>query len=161
MGLTDILREVASNGGALGQIEAIKQNAPPGALADSLTAALRSENTPAFPDLFKRAYSAAGSEIKAALLNRLFIALGPGPLGTLAKEALGGGESTTSTVTPDQAARISPEDAQGIAARAEAMHPGVANEIGSLLAQHTDLIKALGEQVMNSAIAHLQKRSAE
>jgi hypothetical protein len=98
---------------------------------------------------------------RAGVLNQLLGALGPGLLGAGAAGGLGdlmrrlGGGST---VTPDQAAGVTPEQVQDVAHRAEQQQPGIVDKISDFYAQHPDLVKTLGSAALAIALAKMAQR---
>jgi hypothetical protein len=47
-------------------------------------------------------------------------------------------------ITPEQAAQVSPQQVEELAARAEQENPGVVDRLGDFYAEHPTLIKAVG-----------------
>jgi hypothetical protein len=58
-------------------------------------------------------------------------------------------------VTPEQAAQVSPQQVQEIAAKAEEHNPGVVDRMGDFYSQHPDLVKAIGGAALAVALGHM------
>jgi hypothetical protein len=76
--------------------------------------------------------------------------LGGGALGNLL-----GGNQQQPHVTPEQAAQVSPEQVQEIAAKAEQHNPGIVDRMGDFYSQHPDLVKAIGGAALAVALGHI------
>jgi hypothetical protein len=149
----------------------LAQHAPPSALADGLAAAFRSNQTPDFGQMAAQLFSNGNGQQRAGLLNTLINAAGPtiisqvlsrggggsGAGGGLAGLAglLAGGQSE---VTPEQAAEVSPEAVQELAAHAEQRDPSVIDQVSNFYSQHPTLIKTLGAAALTIALAKIADR---
>ena len=80
--------------------------------------------------------------------------LGGGILGRMA--STGGG---VPQVTPEQAAQVTPDQVQEIAARAEQHDPTVLDKVGGFYAQHPQLVKTLGSAALAIALAGIANRT--
>src|SRR5215469_10197568 len=95
----------------------VAQSVPQSAMADALSHAFRSDQTPAFGQLIGSMFSQSNGEQKAGVLNQLLSSVGPGGLASL-----GGGGMLSSLLaggakqlTPEQAQTVSPEIVQQLA----------------------------------------------
>ncbi len=136
----------------------VAQAAPQGAVADGLSQAFRSDQTPPFPQMVANLFSRSDPNQRAGLLNRLLSAAGPGALSALPglgglSSLLGGGN-----VTPEQASQISPTQVQDMAAHAQRQNPSVVDEVSGFYAQHPQLVGALGSAALTIALQHILKR---
>jgi hypothetical protein len=98
---------------------------------------------------------------RAGVLNQLLQSLGPGvlaPLGGIFGHGNTAAGPGVPQVTPDQAARVTPEQVQEIAAKAEAHDPSVLDRIGGFYAQHPDLVKTLGSAALAITLAGVASR---
>jgi hypothetical protein len=120
---------------------------PPGTLADGLTHAFNSDQTPPFENMVSGLFGQSNPEQKAGLLNQVLGALPPGTaaqvlsslgLGSLAGAAASGG------VTPQQAQQVPPEAVQTIAQQAAKKDPTIVQKAAGFYAQHPTLVKAIG-----------------
>src|SRR5215813_11028458 len=101
----------------------IAQAAPQGAVADGLSQAFRSDQTPPFSEMVANLFSRSDPNQRAGLLNRLLGAVGPDAISAIPglgglSSLLGGGN-----VTPEQASRISPDQVKQMAEHAERQNP--------------------------------------
>jgi hypothetical protein len=129
----------------------VAQNAPQAELAQGVTEALRSDQTPPFPQMVGQMFGQGDSGQRAGMLNQLLGGIGPGILSSLAGGALGslfGGQANANAaaprVTPEQASTMTPEQVQQIAEQAEQDNPGIVERMGDFYAQHPQLVKGLG-----------------
>lgn len=165
------------------------QAAPQSALADGLSAAFRSEQTPAFGNMVGQLFSQSNGQQRASILNTLLAVAGPmilqkimsrgagagntgatagggagGGLGSLI-DLIGGATGNSASggvpqITPEQAAQISPEQVADIAQEAEKKDPSVIDQISNVYSQHPDLIKTLGAAALTVALASIASRQA-
>ncbi len=142
----------------------VAQNSPLDALAHGVTQALRSDQTPPFPQMIGQLFGNSNAEQRAGMLNQLIGGLAPGALASIAGGALaklaGGGQPQ---VTPEQAAQLSPQQVQEIAAQAEQQNPGIVDRMGAFYAAHPTLVKTVGGAALAVALGYmaqgLQKRN--
>ena len=140
--------------------EQTAQAVPVGALADGLSAAFRSEQTPEFGQMIGNLFGQSNGQQRAGILNTLISTLGP----TIAAQLfarkglsglaglLGGGQTE---VTPEQAEQVSPEDVQDIAAHAEKQDPSIIDMVSNFYAEHPTLVKTLGGAALAIALAKI------
>jgi len=175
-------------GGAVGadtsraadDFDRVTQEAPRETVAQGVTQALRSDQTPPFPQMVGQMFGQSNPNQQAGMLNQLIAAAGPSLLGMLAGRAGGGGlgglggagglgglggmlggllnggnDAQTPQLTPEQASQLSPEQVQEIAKKAEQENPGVVDRMGDFYAQHPNLVKGLGGAALAIALAHM------
>ena len=156
MGLLDRLNEGA-NGDIDEHFDRVAKNASSEELGQGLAAAMRSEHTPPFADMVAQLFGRSSSEQRAGLLNQILVALGSGGVSALAGGVLGHVLRPGQIhVTPDAAARVTPEQAKEIAAHAQQQRPDVVEEVSRFYAQHAGLIKTLGGAALAVALVHIQ-----
>ena len=133
---------------------------PREALADGLTEAFRSDQTPPFEQMVSGLYDRSNPQQKAGLLNQMVAALGAGG----ATEALsrGGLGSLTDIlrggrVTPEQAEQVPPQDVEVLARRTARKDPTIMEKAAGFYAQHPTLVKAIGA----GALALLMSRMSQ
>lgn len=134
---------------AADDFDQVANTAPRAQVAQGVTAALRSDQTPPFPQMVSQMFGQSDPNQRAGMLNQLIGGLGPGLLGSIAGGALGnifGGGSNNAQphVTPEQAAKMTPEQVQEIAAKAENENPGIVDRMGDFYAENPTLVKAIG-----------------
>jgi hypothetical protein len=157
--LGSLLQQYASQNPANPQqaendFDQIAQAAPRQELAQGVTEAFRSDQTPPFPQMLGQMFGQSNSGQQAGMLNQLLGGLGPGLLASLAGGALGnlgnlfGGNGNQAAqapqITPEQASRMTPEQVQQIAEKAEQDNPGIMDRMGEFYAEHPQLVKGLG-----------------
>lgn len=86
---------------------------------------------------------------------------GMGGLGGLLGSLLGGGVSQGATppqITPQDAEKLSPEEVQELANRAEQENPGIIDQMSRYYAQNPQLFKALGGAALAVALGQIAQR---
>jgi hypothetical protein len=121
------------------------QNAPRGAVAQGVTEALRSDQTPPFAQMVSQMFGRSDPQQRAGMLNQLLSNVSPAMLTALAG-GIGNlfGQNGQPQVTPEQAEKITPQQVEEIATTAEQHNPGIVDRIGDFYAEHPQLVQALG-----------------
>lgn len=138
------------------------QSVPQGAMAEALSHAFRSDQTPAFGQLIGSLFSQSNGEQKAGMLNQLLSSVGPGALASMA----GGGMLSTllaggaKQLTPEQSQSVSSETVQQLASHAEQADPSIVDKVSAFYSQHPTLVKTLGAGVLSIAMEKLAHRQA-
>jgi hypothetical protein len=144
---------------AADDFDRVAQAAPRETVAQGVTEALRSDQTPPFPQMVSNLFGQGDPQQRAGMLNRILSSVGPGVLSSIAGGALGnlfhGNQQAPAQVTPEQAQQVSPEQVQEIAAKAEQHNPGIVDQMGDFYAQHPGLIKAIGGAALAVALGHM------
>jgi len=149
----------------------VARQVPAGQLSDGLAAAFRSDATPPFGQMVGQLFGGANPNQRAGMLTSLIAGLAPAVLSSLASRVgsasgggggLGGilgrllpGSDAPPTVTPDQAAKMSPADVEEIAAHAEKANPGIVDQMSSFYAEHPQLVKGLGAAALAIALGRM------
>ena len=141
------------------------QVAPTGALADGLSAAFRSDQTPEFGQMIGNLFGQSNGHQRAGILNTLISTLGPQLVGQLlarrGASALGGLLSGgRREITPEEAQQVPPEAVQEIAAQAEQKDPSIIDTLSNFYAEHPTLIKTLGGAALAIALATVAQRQS-
>ena len=138
----------------------VLQSAPPNVIAESLAAAFRSGQMPAFGQVLSTLFTNSNGDQKAGLLKQLFSAVGPDVCGqVLSGAGLAGLAGTAATQpTPDQAQAIPPEVVQQLAVHAEKANPSIIDTLSSFYAQHGSLLKTLGGSVLAVVLTKIAER---
>lgn len=168
MSLMDMLKQYVGGPGQTSEADVhahfdqAAQSVPHSAMADALSHAFRSDQTPAFGQMIGSMFSQSNGEQKAGMLNHLLSSAGPGALASMP----GGGMLSSlfsrgaGQVTPEQAQSVSSETVQQLASNAEKADPSIVDKAGSFYAQHPALVKTLGAGVLSIAMAKLAQRRA-
>lgn len=147
-------------GRALDDFDQVAQNAPRSNLAQGVTEALRSDQTPPFSQMVSQLFDKSDPTQRAGMLNQLLRGIGPGVLSSIAGGALGHlvtGSEAPAAITPDQAAQLTPEQVRQIADDAERQNPTIVERMGDFYAEHPTLVKTIG----GAALAIVLGRVAE
>jgi hypothetical protein len=132
--------------------------AQPPSLAAGLAAAFRSDQTPAFPSMLSNLFGNSDNQQRAGLLNQLLGAAGPSLLAAAGSGPLANLLKGGSTVTPEQAAQVSPEAIQNLAEHAQKSNPSVIDQISGFYSQHPKVIQALGAGALAMIMSHASKK---
>lgn len=155
MSLIDILNQVAG-GGPLADhhMDQIGRAVPADQLAQGLSDAFRSDQTPAIGQMVGQLFGNSSGAQQAGMLNQLIAAVGPAAAGALAGGLLGRVMSPGSAqLTPEQASQLSPQDVQAIVDHAHQTQPAVVDSLSNFYAQHSGLLKTLGSAALMIALA--------
>jgi hypothetical protein len=132
------------------------QHAPAEHLADGLTSAFQSDQTPPFPQMVSQLFGQSNGQQRAGILSELLKTAGPALGGGLLQQFSGllhGGN-----ITPEQAQQVSPNAVQQLAAHAQQQDPSVVERAGSFYAQHPQLVQALGTGALALIMSHISQR---
>ncbi len=142
----------------------IASNAPQDELSDGLSEAFRSDQTPPFGSMVGQLFSQADTHQRTGMLNQLLGALGPSVIGSLLGGGALGGMLNRLTgqqqpqLTPDEVDRLSPQQVEELASRAERENPGIIDQMSRFYAQNPALVKALGGAALAIALGKMSQR---
>ena len=146
----------ANQAQAADDFDRVSQNLPREDVARGVTQALRSDQTPPFPQMVGNLFGNGNPDQRAGMLNQLLASAGPsllsGGAGGILGNLLGGGQNR---VTPEQASQLSPDQVSQIAAQAEQHNPGIVDRMGDFYAEHPTLVKSLGGAALAIALGHM------
>ena len=131
--------------------------APPSAIAEGLTAAFKSDRTPAFGQMLSTLFNNSSGDQKAGMVNHLIASVNPDILkqvlsGVGLAGVVGAGNTQLSS---DQVQRLSPDTVQKLAVHAQNANPGIVETVSDFYSQHTTLIKTLGGTALTVALAKM------
>lgn len=161
----NLLKQYTTSGGAAAaaqpardvnaHFDQVAEAAPPSAIAEGLTAAFKSDKTPAFGQMLSTLFNNSSGDQKAGMLNHLMSSVNPGILTqVLSGAGLAGLVGAGSTqLTPDQAQKLSPDAVQKLATHAQNANPGIVETVSNFYSQHTTLVKTLGGTALTVALA--------
>lgn len=160
--LQQYLGGAANNNGAraIDDFDQVAENAPRGTVAQGVSEALRSDQTPPFAQMVGQLFGHSNPNQRAGMLNQLIANVGPGLLSSIAGGALGNlfrGNDQPAAITPEQAALLTPEQVQQMAEEAERNNPSIVDRMGDFYAEHPTLVKTIG----GAALAIVLGRVAE
>jgi len=145
----------------------VSRHAPPGQLREGLAAAFRSDDTPPFGQMVGQLFGGADPNQRAGMLTSLIAGLAPAALSALTQRGGSGGglgdllgrllpgDDKAPTVSPEQAAKMSPAEVEEIAAHAEKANPGIVDQMSSFYAEHPQLVKGLGAAALAIALGRM------
>lgn len=154
----------------------IARNSPHEDLSYGLSEAFRSDQTPPFGNMVGQLFGQADTHQRTGMLNQLLGALGPSVIGSVLGGALGGGANNPLggllgramgqgqaqqrvEFRPEDVERLSPEQVQELAMRAERENPGVIDHMSRFYAQNPTLVKALGGAALAVALGKMSQRN--
>jgi hypothetical protein len=150
----------ANAGRAYDDFDQVAQNAPHAAMAQGVTEALRSDQTPPFAQMVSQLFDKSDPNQRAGMLNQLLRGVGPGLLASIAGGALGNlfrGNDAPAAITPEQASSMTPDQVRQLAEEAEKDNPSIVDRMGDFYAQNPTLVKTIG----GAALAIVLGRIAE
>jgi hypothetical protein len=164
MGFMDLLEQYAnatagqSVAAAPDHFHEVAQSAPQSVVAQGISAALSSSETPPFGQMVSQLFSQANSSQQAGMVNQLLGALGTGGasgamggiLGSLLPALGGAGQ-----LSPQQAAQMTPQQVQQLAEHAQQQNPSVIDTMGGFYAQHPQLVRTIGSAALTIALAKI------
>ena len=139
----------------------IAQQASPDVMRQGIADALRSDQTPPLGQMVRDIFSKASPQEQAGMLNQILGSVSPEVLASLGAGALGGGAGqlgANTQLTPQQASKISPQQVQDLANRAEKDSPDIFDKLAGFYAEHPDLVKTLGSAALAIALAKVANR---
>lgn len=163
MGLLDTLSQMVAGGNVTDHhFDQVAQQAPTDVLGRALSGAFSSPQTPPMGQMVGQLFGNSNPQQQSGMLNQLLATLGPAAAAALAGGALGRVMSPGATqVTPEQAAKMTPEQVQAVVTHASDANPGVADQLGNFYAQHSGLIKTLGGVAMLVAMTKMKDHLAD
>ena len=169
MNLTDILKQYAdSPTDTHADFDTVARQVAPDVLGNGMAQAMRSDQTPSFGNMIGSLFGGSDPQQRAGLLTQLIRAAGPAVMAGLGGGALGrivqgmrGGHDTAQppTLTPSDAAQVTPDQLQEIAAGAEKADPSIFDKVGAYYAQHPEVFKVLGGAALAIALGQMANRN--
>jgi hypothetical protein len=165
--LSNLLQQASTGNASEPEVHAaydqVSQAVPQGVLADGLTHAFQSDQTPPFEQMLTELFSRSTPDQKAGILNRLMAAAGPAGLAQL-RNVLGGaagvgaaGTGAGATVSPQQAQQVPPATVQTVAQEAARKDPTIMQQAASFYSQHPTLVKSLGVGALALIMSHMNQ----
>jgi hypothetical protein len=136
-------------------LQQVATQVPRPQLGGLLANIFHSHETGSFGDNVSQMYSQSNPEQQAGILAKLLQAAGgAGALSSLGLHLPGVGGSS---VTPQQAQQVNPEQVKQIANHAQVQNPGIVQEAADFYSQHPQLVQALGTGVAIWALQHFRR----
>ena len=139
--------------------DAVAQAAPQGALAQGISAAFNSSQTPAFGQMVGSLFGQSNPDQKAGMLNQLIASAGPAAMAFIASKGLSGLVNSSGQVNPQAASQLSPDVVAELATHAQKQNPSIVDSVSGFYAQHPTLVKTLGVAALSIAMAKISQRS--
>lgn len=139
--------------------DAVAQAAPQGVLAQGISAAFNSSQTPAFGQMVGNLFGQSSPDQKAGMLNQLLGAAGPAAMAFIGSKGLSGLVNSSGQVNPQAASQLSPDVVAELATHAQKQNPSIVDSVSGFYAQHPTLIKTLGAAALSIAMAKMSQRS--
>jgi hypothetical protein len=141
----------------------VAQTAPRSEVAEGLSAAFRSDQTPPFAQMASQLFGNSSGAQRAGVLNALLAAAGSSGLASLVQGAGSSGlgslfGGSQAPVSPEQAAQVSPEAVKQLAEHAEKSDPSIVDRLSQIYSEHPGLIKTLGGAALTIALAKVAER---
>jgi hypothetical protein len=161
-GIGDLLKQysgtnanAANSPGVEQHFDQVAQAVPSTTIAGGLAEAFRSSQTAPFPQMAAQLFANGNSQQQAGVLNGLVAALGPAVISQFAGSAPNSPLAAllqSGSVTPTQAASVSPADVEALTSHAQNQDPSIIDRVSAIYAQHPVLIKSLGAAALTIAM---------
>jgi hypothetical protein len=146
----------ASPAQASNDFDRVAETAPRADLAQGVTQALRSDQTPPFGNMVEHLFNNGNPDQRAGMLNQLLANVGPGILSSIAGGVLGNLRGADQAqISPEQASQVPPGTVRELAEQAQQQNPGIVERMGDFYAGHPNLVKALGGAALAIALGHM------
>ena len=169
-GIGDLLKQYSgSNANALNtpgveqHFDQVAQAVPSSTIAGGLAEAFRSTQTAPFPQMAAQLFANGNNQQQAGVLNGLVAALGPALISRFAGSVPNSPLAAilqSGSVTPAQAASVSPADVEALTAHAQGQDPSIIDRVSAVYAQHPVLIKSLGAAALTIAMKKIADQHA-
>lgn len=165
-GIGDILKQYTGGSTPSGNPEEhfdqVAHNVPTSSMAGGLAAALGSGGASGFGQMASRLFANGNSGAQAGMLGTLLAAAGPSVLAQFSQSHPGSPltgmlQQGQTTMTPQQAAAVDPNEVQALAANVHQENPGIVGRISEIYAEHPTAIKALGAGALAIAMKHISE----
>ena len=139
-----------------GHFDQVARAAPPDDLAEGLSAAFRSDQTPPFAQMVSQLFGASDNNQRAGLLNTLLA--GAGGSGLLKQLASAAGRPAGNQIDPELAGNIPLETVQQAAEQAEKQDPSIIDRVSQIYAKNPTLFNILGTTALSLAMQQMARR---
>jgi hypothetical protein len=139
----------------------VAQDVPQSTLADGISHAFRSDQTPAFEQMVGTLFNQSSPDQKAGMLNQILAVLGPSAASMLGGSGGRGGIGdllSGRAVSPQQAQEIPPQTVEVLAQQAAKKDPTIMDQAASFYAQHPTLVKAIGAGALALLLSKMSRR---
>lgn len=133
----------------------VAPQAPPAMISSGIADAFRSNETPPFGQMISQLFGQSNGEQRAGILNHLLGTVGPTSVSSGLSSLLQG----RSSITPDEAQQVSPQDVQHLAEHAERQDPSIVDRASNFYAQHPTLVQGLGAGALALIMSRISQHS--
>ena len=168
-GIGDMLKQYSGGNAPAGNPEEhfdqVAQNVPSSTLAGGLASALGSGGSGGFGQMASKLFTNGSGGAQAGMLGTLLASAGPAVLAKFSEGHPGSPltsmmQQGQTTVTPEQAANVDPNEVQALAEHVHSENPGIVGAISNIYAEHPTAIKALGAAALAMAMKHISENHA-
>lgn len=162
MGLLDDVKDMLSqyasgaapSGDTGAHFQQVARSVDAGTLAQGISAAMRSDDTPPFAQLVSQLFASGSGDQKMAMINTLLSSVAPSQRAQLSSLIPGLGAIPSAAA----AQAISPDAVQQLAEHVEQRDPSIVDKMSALYAAHPTLVKTLGSAAMMIAMRAIAQR---
>ena len=169
-GIGDLLKQYSANSATPATTPVVEQHfdqvaqaVPSSTIASGLAEAFRSGQNASFPQMAAQLFANGNNQQQASVLNGLMASLGPAVIAQFAGSAPNSPLAAllrSGSVTPAQAASVSPADVQALTAHAQNQDPSIIDRVSAVYAEHPVLIKSLGAAALTIAMKKIADQHA-
>lgn len=124
-------------------------------MAGGLSDVFRSNQTPPFGQMVGQMFGNSNGGQRAGILNQLLGAVG----GAGALSGLASMFGNRTSVTPEEANQVSPQQVQDLATHAEKQDPSIIDQASDFYARHPTLVQGLGAGALALMMSRMSQRS--
>jgi hypothetical protein len=165
-GIGDMLKQYSGGNAPAGNPEEhfdqVAQNVPCSTVAGGLASALGSAGSGGFGEMASKLFANGSGGAQAGMLGTLLASAGPSVLAQFSQSHPGSPltgmlQQGLTSLTPQQAAAVDPNEVQALAANVHQENPGIIGKISEIYAEHPTAIKALGAGALAIAMKHISE----
>jgi hypothetical protein len=147
----------APTGDASAHFAQVAESVDSGTLANGITAAMRSDDTPPFSQLVSQLFASGSGTQKAGMLDALLSAITPAQRAELST-TIPGLDAATGGADARTVSTIPPDSVQQLAEHVEQQNTGIVERMSAFYAQHPTLVRTLGSAAMMIAMRKIAER---
>jgi hypothetical protein len=168
-GIGDLLKQYSAGGATAASppanveqhFDQVAQAVPSSTLANGLAETFRSGQTAPFPQMAAQLFASGNGQQQAGILNGLIASLGPAVISQFASSSPNSPLASllkSGSVTPAQAASVSPADVEALTNHAQSHDPSIIDRVSAIYAEHPTLIKSLGAAALAIAMNKISQQ---
>lgn len=165
-GLGNLLQQYAGGTATKGDVEdhfdQVANSAPSSSIADGLSEAFRSGETPPFAQMATQLFSQSNGSQQSSMLNTILATAGPAILGSFVGSNPGGVlgsllQGGKTSLTPEEAATVPEGEVKDLAEHVEKHDSSIIDKLSQIYAEHPALIKSLGVAALGIAMRKMSE----